>query len=218
VNWITTGIGPMGNNCALSLNSSYSSKNSPTNGINAGDKSKNKRRGPDTGSIIRMLLIGDSNVGKSSLLLRWTENSYSDTFMATIGVDFKIRNIELGDDTWKVQIWDTAGQERFRTITTSYYRGAHGVLLVYSITNRESFHNILKWLQEVEKYGQENTLKVLVGNKSDEEDTRVVATQEGRDLASKYNMYFFETSAKSGHNVDETFGALAASVVKKMQM
>jgi Ras-related protein Rab-1A len=124
--------------------------------------------------LFKLLLIGNSSVGKSSLLLRFSDNIFSEryhfylfSFLPTIGVDFKIRTFESSGSTVKLQIWDTAGQERFKTITASYYKGAHGIILVYDITDRQSFKDIENWLAEVDKYGNENVVKMLVGNKSD---------------------------------------------------
>jgi small GTP-binding protein len=125
-------------------------------------------------------LIGDSGVGKSCLLLRFADDTYTESFISTIGVDFKIRTIELEGKTVKLQIWDTAGQERFRTITSSYYRGAHGIIVVYDITDAESFANVRMWLKEVERYGSEGVCKLLVGNKSDLTGRRAVEYATGK--------------------------------------
>jgi len=117
--------------------------------------------------LFKLLLIGDSGVGKSCLLLRFSDDTYTDSYISTIGVDFKIRTIELDGKTIKLQIWDTAGQERFRTITSSYYRGAHGIIVVYDCTDLESFNNVKQWLEEIDRYACENVNKLLVGNKCD---------------------------------------------------
>ena len=115
--------------------------------------------------IFKVLLLGNSDVGKSSLLLRYVDSVWSDTFVPTIGVDFKVKTIEIGGKKVKLQIWDTAGQERFRTVVSTYFRGAHGIFLIYDITNRDSFKNLENWLIEIEKNASENVLKILIGNK-----------------------------------------------------
>lgn len=130
--------------------------------------------------LFKLLLIGDSGVGKSCLLLRFADDTYTESFISTIGVDFKIRTIDLEGKTVKLQIWDTAGQERFRTITSSYYRGAHGIIVVYDITDAESFSNVRMWLKEVERYGSEGVCKLLVGNKSDLANRRAVEYASGK--------------------------------------
>ncbi|CAH9081675.1 unnamed protein product [Cuscuta epithymum] len=132
--------------------------------------------------LFKLLLIGDSSVGKSCLLLRFADDSYVDSYISTIGVDFKIRTAELDEKTIKLQIWDTAGQERFRTITSSYYRGAHGIIIVYDVTERESYENVKQWLNEIDRYASESVCKLLVGNKCDMVDNKVVTTEEARHL------------------------------------
>uniref|UniRef100_A0A452XJL2 GTP-binding protein n=1 Tax=Aegilops tauschii subsp. strangulata TaxID=200361 RepID=A0A452XJL2_AEGTS len=128
--------------------------------------------------LFKLLLIGDSSVGKSCLLLRFADDAYVDTYISTIGVDFKIRTVELDGKSVKLQIWDTAGQERFRTITSSYYRGAHGIIIVYDVTDRESFNNVKQWLSEIDRYASDSVCKLLVGNKCDLVDSKVVDTEE----------------------------------------
>lgn len=140
------------------------------------------------------------------------------SFLPTIGVDFKIRTFESGGSTVKLQIWDTAGQERFKTITASYYKGAHGIILVYDITDRQSFKDIENWLAEVDKYGNENVVKMLVGNKSDLEANRQVKTEEGKSLADSLNIKFLETSAKDAINVEKAFTTLSNEIKSKVQV
>jgi Ras-related protein Rab-8A len=144
--------------------------------------------------LIKLLLIGDSGVGKSCLLLRFSDGSFTTSFITTIGIDFKIRTIELDQKRIKLQIWDTAGQERFRTITTAYYRGAMGILLVYDVTDESSFNNIRNWIRNIEQHASDNVNKILIGNKADmDESKRAVPTAKGQALADEYGIKFFET-------------------------
>ena len=163
--------------------------------------------------IFKVLLLGNSNVGKSSLFLRFVDDIWNDTFVPTIGVDFKIKTLEIDDKKIKMQIWDTAGQERFKNIIASYYRGAHGILLIYDITDKDSFKNLQNWLIEIEKNANKNVLKVLIGNKSDLEEKRVVSFNEGKEFADTYGLKFIETSAKKNCNVNEAFETLGREIM-----
>ncbi|KAL5203148.1 hypothetical protein ABZP36_014100 [Zizania latifolia] len=165
--------------------------------------------------LFKLLLIGDSSVGKSCLLLRFADDSYVDTYISTIGVDFKIRTIELDGKTVKLQIWDTAGQERFRTITSSYYRGAHGIIIVYDMTDMESFNNVKQWLSEIDRYASDSVCKLLVGNKCDLVDSKVVDTEEAKAFAESLGIYFLETSAKESINVEEAFLTMSSEIKKR---
>jgi small GTP-binding protein len=155
--------------------------------------------------MCKLLLLGDSGVGKSSLMLRFSDNQFKSTFINTIGVDFKIKNLVIKGKRVKVQIWDTAGQERFRTITKTYYRGAQAYVLVYDITDRNSFDHIKYWLSEIQKHGNEFVPKIIVGNKSDLEEKRAVPSDEGKKFADERSVSFMETSARDGNNVQEMF-------------
>uniref|UniRef100_A0A7N0UNS9 Uncharacterized protein n=1 Tax=Kalanchoe fedtschenkoi TaxID=63787 RepID=A0A7N0UNS9_KALFE len=167
--------------------------------------------------LIKLLLIGDSGVGKSCLLLRFSDGSFTTSFITTIGIDFKIRTIELDDKKIKLQIWDTAGQERFRTITTAYYRGAMGILLVYDVTDESSFNNIKNWIRNIEQHASDNVNKILVGNKADmDESKRAVPTSRGQALADEYGIKFFETSAKTNLNVEEVFFSIAKDIKQRL--
>ncbi|TSK18083.1 Ras-related protein Rab-1A [Bagarius yarrelli] len=163
--------------------------------------------------LFKLLLIGDSGVGKSCLLLRFADDTYTESYISTIGVDFKIRTIELEGKTIKLQIWDTAGQERFRTITSSYYRGAHGIIVVYDVTDQESFNNVKQWLQEIDRYASENVNKLLVGNKCDLTTKKVV--EYTTELADSLGIPFLEASAKNSTNVEQAFMTMAAEIKKK---
>lgn len=166
--------------------------------------------------LFKLLIIGDSGVGKSCLLLRFSDNSYTDSFISTIGVDFKIRTLNLDDRVVKLQIWDTAGQDRFRTITSSYYRGAHGIIIVYDATDLESFNNVKSWLGEIEKFASENVNKLLVGNKCDLTSKKVVDTKMAQELADSLGIPFLETSARDSINVDEAFTRMARDIKERM--
>lgn len=166
--------------------------------------------------LIKLLLIGDSGVGKSCCLLRFSEDSFTPSFITTIGIDFKIRTIELDGKRVKLQIWDTAGQERFRTITTAYYRGAMGILLVYDVTDERSFNNIRTWFANVEQHATEGVNKILIGNKCDWEEKRAVSTEQGQALADELGIPFLEVSAKSNINIDKAFYSLAADIKKRI--
>jgi Ras-related protein Rab-8A len=166
--------------------------------------------------LIKLLLIGDSGVGKSCLLLRFSDDSFTPSFITTIGIDFKIRTIELEGKRIKLQIWDTAGQERFRTITTAYYRGAMGILLVYDVTDEKSFSNIRNWIRNIEQHATESVNKMLIGNKSDMVDKKVIDTSKGKALAEEYNIKFLETSAKTGAGVEDAFITLAKDIKKRL--
>ena len=159
--------------------------------------------------IFKVLLLGNNDVGKSSLILRYVDQVWSDTFVPTIGVDFKVKTLEIENKQIKMQIWDTAGQERFRNVISSYFRGSHGIFLIYDITNRDSFKNLENWLIEIEKNASQNVLKILIGNKSDLVDDREIKTEEGQAFANRNGMKFMETSAKMNTNVNEAFETLA---------
>ncbi|XP_064382537.1 ras-related protein Rab-10-like [Halichondria panicea] len=165
--------------------------------------------------LFKLLLIGDSGVGKTCVLFRYADDTFNTTFISTIGIDFKIKTIELEGKRIKLQIWDTAGQERFHTITTSYYRGAMGIILVYDITSQRSFDNITKWLQNIEMHASADVERILIGNKCDWEARRVVSKERGAALAHNQNIPFLETSAKTNLNVEEVFETLAKQILKK---
>ncbi|CAN8292687.1 unnamed protein product [Cochlearia groenlandica] len=155
--------------------------------------------------LFKAVLIGDSAVGKSNILSRFSRDEFRLDSKPTIGVDFAYRNVKVGDKTIKAQIWDTAGQERFRAITSSYYRGALGALLIYDITRRKTFDNIKKWLFELRSFSSPDTVVVLVGNKSDLRQSREVEEEEGKTLAHSEGLCFLETSALENRNVEEAF-------------
>ncbi|ONK70938.1 uncharacterized protein A4U43_C04F3060 [Asparagus officinalis] len=163
----------------------------------------------------KILLVGDSGVGKSSLLFSFT-SSHLDDLAPTIGVDFKIKHLTVAGKKLKLTIWDTAGQERFRTLTSSYYRSAQGIMLVYDVTKRETFTNLSDvWTKEVELYStNQDCVKVLVGNKVDKESERAVTREEGIALAKEYGCLFLECSAKTRSNVVKCFEELALKILE----
>jgi Ras-related protein Rab-8A len=173
--------------------------------------------GKDYDQLIKLLLIGDSGVGKSCLLLRFAENSFTPSFITTIGIDFKIKKVQISGKTIKLQIWDTAGQERFRTITSAYYRGAMGIVLVYDVTDENSFKNIRSWMKNIDQHASAGVVRALVGNKCDiGSGERVISYEQGKSLADEYGIPVFrETSAKTGEGVDDMFIGLASVVHEK---
>jgi|EP00670_Eutreptiella_braarudii_P011525 Ras-related protein Rab-18 len=164
----------------------------------------------------KLLLIGDSGVGKSSILLRFTDGTFDEDIGTTIGVDFKVKVMPFRDQKVKLTIWDTAGQERFRTLTSSYYRGAQGIVLVYDITNPESFENIQQWMNEIEMYTTfPDVVTLLVGNKLDkrQKDGASVPRAKAEAFARQHNMLFIECSAKTKEGVQQTFEELANKIL-----
>jgi Ras-related protein Rab-18 len=171
----------------------------------------------DYDHLFKLLLVGDAAVGKSSLLLRFTDGSFDLNLQSTIGVDFKVKMMKIANKTCKVTIWDTAGQERFRTLTSSYYRGAHGIILVYDVTRPETFQHLQQWLNEIEMYspgGGKSIVKLLVGNKTDMVNDRAVSTKDGENLAKQKGMLFLESSAKSQDNVKAVFEEVVQKILE----
>ncbi|KAG8779522.1 Ras- protein Rab-18 [Ceratobasidium sp. 428] len=163
----------------------------------------------------KILLIGNSSVGKSSILLRFSDETWlsEDESSATIGVDFRVTKMDVRGKKVKLSIWDTAGQERFRTITSSYYRGAQGIILVYDVSNRESFEALPRWFSELETYVSPSVVKIVVGNKVDKEFSRQVSTEEGKAFAERMGTLFVEASAKTKVGVQDTFRELVEKIV-----
>ena len=164
--------------------------------------------------LIKILVVGESGVGKSALMLRYTENSFSETWVSTIGVDFKLKNIECENKICKLQIWDTAGQERFKTITATYYRGSHAVMLTFDLTDIKTFLRAQYWLEAIHKNAPEWCQIILVGNKCENSEARVVPTKDAQEFADKIKIPYIETSAKDDINVKEAFEQLVSMVIK----
>ena len=180
---------------------------------------RTKKTGAKYDFLLKLLLIGDSGVGKSCLLLRYSDDSFTHSFITTIGIDFKIKSINVGGSKVKLQIWDTAGQERFRTITTAYYRGAMGIFLVFDITDGESFENVHNWMRQIDQNAADNVTKLLLGNKCDvEASKRVVARSAAEALANEYGIAYFETSAKKDIGVDDAFDKMATTIVEHLKV
>ncbi|XP_031561626.1 ras-related protein Rab-10-like [Actinia tenebrosa] len=164
--------------------------------------------------FFKLLLIGDSGVGKTCIIFRFADNTFNPSFISTIGIDFKIKTLEIGGKKIKLQIWDTAGQERFHTITTAYYRGAMGIILVYDVTSEKSFSNISKWLKKIEDHANEDVKRMLIGNKCDvPPEKRVISTERGEQLASYHSITFMETSALSNINIEKAFLTLTEEIL-----
>lgn len=155
--------------------------------------------------LFKIVIIGDSAVGKSNLLSRYARNEFNMHSKATIGVEFQTQSMEIDGKEVKAQIWDTAGQERFRAVTSAYYRGAVGALIVYDISRRTTFDSIGRWLDELNTHSDATVARMLVGNKCDLDDIRAVSVEEGKGLAEEHGLFFIETSAKDSTNVKTAF-------------
>ncbi|KAM3821836.1 ras-related protein Rab-2B [Vipera latastei] len=167
--------------------------------------------------LFKYVIIGDTGVGKSCLLLQFTDKRFVAVHDLTIGVEFGARMISIENKKIKLQIWDTAGQESFRSITRSYYRGTAGALLVYDITRRETFNHLYTWLEDARQHSSPHMVIMLIGNKSDMENRRVVQKEEGEAFAREHGMVFMETSAKTAANVEEAFLNTAKAIYRKIQ-
>ncbi|AXA48511.1 Rab family GTPase [Malassezia restricta] len=176
--------------------------------------------GPAWDYILKFIIIGDASVGKSSLLVRFTEDRFLVESDATIGIEFGSHIVTLDSgERLKLQIWDTAGSEQFRSITRSYYKGAAGCLLVYDVTEHDTFEHLPSWLEDVREQAEENASIALVGNMADRPSTqRTVSEEEGRAFAQQHNLLFFETSAKTGQNVAEVFASIAKDIFERYKM
>lgn len=169
------------------------------------------------GVIVQVMLVGDSGVGKTCLLIRYKDGAFlSGAYISTVGMDFRNKVVSVDDYKVKLQIWDTAGQERFRSVTHAYYRDAHALLLLYDVSNKTSFDNTRAWLGEINEYAQDDVVIMLIGNKADIQQDRQVRFEDGERLAREYGVAFMETSAKTGSNVELAFMAVARELKQRM--
>ena len=162
--------------------------------------------------IMKLILIGDASVGKTNILNKYLKNEFDPNSKSTLGVELGTKNVKIDNKIIKVQIWDTAGQERYKAITSTYYKGAKGAIIVYDITRKLTFDNIDKWIADLKINGDENIMIFLVGNKSDLNNNREVSKDEGINKSEKYNVPFLETSALQGDNIDRVFEELIQTV------
>ena len=167
--------------------------------------------------LLKYIIIGDAAVGKSNLLLRYAHGQFKPEYQLTIGVEFGAKNIQINNKIFRIQIWDTAGQENFRSITRAYYKNSVCALVVYDISSRDTFDHVSTWIEDCKNQSPKTIFMVLVGNKCDLNDKRQVTIEEGRELAERNEMLFFETSAKDGINVDEIFLNSANEISKKIE-
>ena len=165
--------------------------------------------------LFKIILGGDTSVGKTNIINKYIKNEFHEDFFATIGVEFSHKQFIIDNHKIKAQIWDTAGQERYKSITSAYYKGAKGALIVYDITNKFTFDSVDKWVQDLNLYGDKNLTLLLVGNKSDLVDKRQVSQEEGEEKAKSFSLGFIETSACSGDNIDQAFDIMLKEVLKK---
>ena len=163
--------------------------------------------------VYKVLLLGDSTVGKTCFLMRYTDKSFQEAHMSTIGLDYRLKNMQLKNGkNIKLQIWDTAGQDRFRAITKNYYKGAHGILLIYDITSIQTYENVKNWITQIREEASPHIVIYIIGNKIDMVEERKIKTEEGQKLANEFHLQFYETSAKTGENVNETFESLVNKI------
>ena len=167
--------------------------------------------------LLKYVIIGDSGVGKSNILLKYTNGTFSDEFKATVGVEFGAKNIEIKKTIYRIQIWDTAGQENFRSIARAYYKNSVCACIVYDITNRNSFNSVQEWIDDCTKQTPKTILLLLIGNKNDLNDKREVQYEEGEEFAKKKNMIFLETSAKTGNNINTIFEKSVEQIDKNIK-
>ena len=165
--------------------------------------------------LFKLIIVGDTNVGKTNIMSRYIKDQFNITSKSTIGVEFGTKILEIDNKKVKAQIWDTAGQERYKSITSAYYKGAKGAFIVYDITNKSTFESVDKWIKDLNSYGDKNLTMLLIGNKSDLEDKRIINKEEGEEKAKSFELGFIETSAYNGDNIDQAFDIMLKEVLKR---
>ena len=166
-------------------------------------------------SVYKVLLLGDTTVGKTCFLMKYTDKTFQEVHMSTIGLDYRLKTMTLkSGKVIKLQIWDTAGQDRFRAITKNYYKGAHGIILIYDVTSLQTYENVKTWINQIREEAPANVIIFIAGNKIDIEEERKVKTEEGKKLADEFGLPFYETSAKNDININETFENLVEEIDK----
>ena len=164
--------------------------------------------------LFKLVIIGDSGVGKSCILLRFADDTFTENYYSTIGVDFRFKCVDIGERKCKLQIWDTAGQERFKTVTSAYYRGADGIIIVFDQTDKESFNNIQHWIEDISRYSTDEPAKIIIANKDDmAEEKKIVKNEDINELEKKTGLEVIKTSAKTGDNVEYAFKKLAQQLI-----
>ena len=171
---------------------------------------------PNYDYLLKFIIIGDDLVGKSNLSSHYVDGQFNPDYQLTIGVEFAVKNVIIRNTTYHIQIWDTAGHQNFRSVIRAYYKNTACAFVVYDISNRNSFNNVSTWIEDCRNQSPKTIFMVLIGNKSDLADKRQVSTEEGRELAEKYEMKFYETSAKTGENVNDIFNDSVDEIAKKM--
>ena len=167
--------------------------------------------------IFKYIIIGDPSVGKSQILLRYVNDIFNEKYQNTIGLEFGAKNLNINNTLYRIQIWDTAGQEKYKSIIRGYYKNSVCALIVYDISKKQSFDNIYKWMEDCKNQSSKTILMALIGNKIDLDHKREVNYEEGKDFADKYNMLFFETSAKTGFNIDKVFFDTASKIIQSLE-
>ena len=168
--------------------------------------------------LFKLIIVGDTNVGKTNIMSKYIKDQFNITSKSTIGVEFGTKILEIDNKKVKAQIWDTAGQERYKSITSAYYKGAKGAFIVYDITNKSTFESVDKWIKDLNSYGDKNLTMLLIGNKSDLEDKRIINKEEGEEKAKSFELGFIETSAYNGDNIDQAFDIMLKEVLKRYKV